>query len=123
MAAVLESGENYLETILMLEKKKGTVRSVDIAAELGFSKPSVSRAMGILRQEGFIEPDIAGAVKLTEKGRQKAASVYERHLVLTGFLTKILEVDQHTAEEDACRMEHVISQVTFEKIKEKLEKI
>ena len=110
---IQESGENYLETILMLEQKNGSVRSIDIANELEFSKPSVSRAMSILKTAGFITMDKNNQILLTPEGRQKAESVYERPC-----LEEILGVDHDTASADACRIEHVISVETFQKIKE-----
>ena len=113
---IQESGENYLETILMLEQKNGSVRSIDIANELEFSKPSVSRAMSILKTAGFITMDKNNQILLTPEGRQKAESVYERHCLLSRFLEEILGVDHDTASADACRIEHVISVETFQKI-------
>lgn len=112
-----ESGENYLETILMLKEKNGSVRSIDIARELNFSKPSVSRAMGILKEEGFITMEHGGEIELTEKGHEKAAGIYERHRLLTSFLQKVAGVSEETAEEDACKMEHIISDEVFQGIK------
>jgi len=118
---IQESGENYLETILILEQKLGTVRSVDVAAELGFSKPSISRAMSILKEAGFIEVQ-RGSLQLTDAGRAKAESVYERHRVITRFLTGSLGLDAETAEADACRIEHIISKQCFDKIKQAVER-
>lgn len=112
-----ESGENYLETILILREKTGNVRSVDIASELGYSKPSVSRAMGILRKDGLIETDRKGSITLTEKGMEKAAAIYERHLVIAEFLMLSLGVEKERAVSDACRIEHVISGEVFERMK------
>ncbi len=103
-----ESGEDYLEAILVLEQENGFVRSVDIAKHLGFSKPSVSRAMGILEKDGYIEFGLANMIKLTEKGRGKASDVYERHQLLTEFLMKITGLEKDQAEENACRVEHDI---------------
>ena len=117
-----ESGENYLETILVLKKRLGYVRSVDVAAELGYSKPSVSRAMGILKNEDYVTIEPNGNICLTDKGMEKAASVYDRHITITRYLSEVLGVDLHTAEADACRIEHIISQETFEKIKAHLAK-
>lgn len=114
---IQESGENYLETILVLRQKQGYVRSIDIANALQFSKPSVSRAMGILKAAGYIEVEPSGNILLTEAGEQKAGSVYERHRLLTRFLVAVLGVDPGTAEEDACRIEHVISEESFSRIK------
>lgn len=116
-----ESGENYLETILLLEKKNGSVRSVDIAAELDYSKPSISRAMGILKQENYITMEKNGDILLTDKGREKANRIYERHQLITDYLIKALGIEHGTASEDACRIEHVISEKSFEKIKEWVE--
>ncbi len=112
-----ESGENYLETILVLGKRTGMVRSIDIAREMDFSKPSVSRAVGILKEEGYITIDKDGSILLTEAGKYKAESVYERHRLLTTFLMKTAGVTAEIAEEDACRMEHIISEETFAGIK------
>lgn len=112
-----ESGENYLETILRLKEKKGTVRSIDIAHELNFSKPSVSRAIGILKESGYLTVQDKGEIELTDMGREKAEGVYERHRLLTEFLQQVAEVDRETAEEDACRMEHIISDKVFQGIK------
>ena len=113
-----ESGENYLETILILKEKQGLVRSIDIARALNFSKPSVSRAMGILRENGYIVMEPGGEIELTEKGQKKADGIYERHKLLTEFLHRVSGVDPRVAEEDACKMEHVISDATFQGIKE-----
>jgi DtxR family Mn-dependent transcriptional regulator len=113
-----ESGENYLETILVLGNRNGNVRSIDVARELNFSKPSVSRAMGILKEEGFIEIDTSGSIKLTDAGRIKANSIYERHELLTRFLMRVANVTEEDAEEDACKMEHIMSEKVFSGIKE-----
>lgn len=113
-----ESGENYLETILTLEQKNGSVRSIDIANELEYTKPSISRAMSILRKDGLITMESSGRIVLTEQGRKKANEIYERHLALTRFLVLTLSVDEKTASQDACRIEHIISPETFEKVKE-----
>ena len=112
-----ESGENYLETILMLKEKQGVVRSIDVARSLNFSKPSVSRAVGILREDGYITMEPGGELELTEKGMQKAGAIYERHKLLTAFLRQVSGVPAETAEDDACRMEHIISEETFQGIK------
>lgn len=119
---IQESGENYLETILLLEKKNGTVRSVDIATELEYSKPSISRAMSILKQAEYITMEKNGDIRLTEKGREKAGRIYERHQLISDYLINALGIDSVTASEDACRIEHVISECSFEKIKEWVEK-
>ncbi len=114
---IQESGENYLETILMLEGRNGRVRSVDVANELGFTKPSISRAMGILKKAGLVDFDGEGFLVLTDSGRAKAAEVYERHRLLARYLAQVLGVPQDIAEQDACRIEHVISKETFDAIK------
>ncbi|MDF2941328.1 MAG: transcriptional regulator DtxR family [Herbinix sp.] len=116
-----ESGENYLETILVLSRRGGSVRSIDIARELNFSKPSVSRAVGILKEDGFIVTDEDGSIKLTEKGKDKANNVYERHQLLTAFLMETAGVSPEIAEDDACRIEHIISEDTFKGIKKYLQ--
>ncbi len=112
-----ESGENYLETILVLKNKNGNVRSIDIARTLSFSKPSVSRAMSLLKEGGYINMDGDGFIELTDSGLQIAKKIYRRHTMLTEWLTAI-GVNPQTASQDACRMEHVISQETFEKMGE-----
>ena len=112
-----ESQENYLETILLLSKKKPVVRSVDIANELGFSKPSISIAVKNLKEHEYITVTPEGYIYLTQTGFQIAQNVYERHQVLTDALMK-LGVPAETAEEDACRIEHIISDATFTAIKE-----
>lgn len=116
---IKESAENYLETILMLKKKSGYVRAVDIAHELSFTKASVSVAMKSFRDEGYVTVDDDGGISLTDKGREIAERVYERHLVITKALVA-LGVDEQTASEDSCKIEHDISVQTFEKIKEHL---
>lgn len=118
--ALQESGENYLETILVLHQKKGYVRSIDVAREMGFSKPSISRAMSILREEGYITMDEAGQILLTHKGREKAEHVYERHCMITSYFTDVLGVNPEIAAADACRIEHIISQESFELMKKHL---
>jgi Mn-dependent DtxR family transcriptional regulator len=117
---IMESAENYLETILMLQNRQGSVRSIDIATELGFSKPSVSIAMKNFRENGYITVDDNGHIKLTEAGLEIASHVYERHLVLTRLLIDI-GVDEAHAKEDACRIEHDISDETFACIKAHVE--
>lgn len=114
---IMESGENYLETILMLQRRLGEVRSIDIVHELNFSKPTVSVAMKHFRENGYIVVDGAGYITLTEKGLEIANRIYERHVVLAEVLMG-LGVSEKTAYEDACRMEHDISEESFEKIKE-----
>lgn len=115
---IQESGENYLETILLLEQKNGSVRSIDIANELDFSKPSVSRAMSILKKAGYITMDKTNLIYLTELGRKKAESVYSRHCLISRFLVDILGTSKEVAENDACRIEHIISEETVDKMKE-----
>ena len=113
---LLESGEMYLETILVLSKKMNAVRSIDICTEMGFSKPSISRAMHLLKDGGYIEIDESGFITFTDLGREIAEKIYERHTVLTAMF-KAIGVDEETASEDACRIEHVISDKTFEAVK------
>ena len=113
---IKESGEMYLETILVLYDVKGAVRSIDVAEYMGFSKPSVSRAMGILKNNDFIVIDKEGYITLTEKGKSTAEKIYERHKVLSSLLIN-LGVSEKTATDDACRIEHVISDETFNAIK------
>ena len=119
---IQESAENYLETILVLKKRKPDVRSIDIVAELSFAKPSVSIAMKKLRENGYITMDKDGFIKLTDTGQAIAERVYERHLLFTEWLIN-LGVDEQTAKEDACRMEHVISAESFEAIKRHVESV
>ena len=111
-----ESGEMYLETILVLSRKNSFVRAVDIGEHMGYSKPSVSRAVGVLREGGFITVDRDGAIRLTEMGRDVAEKIYHRHAVLTRFLIS-LGVDPAIADEDACKMEHHISDASIEAIR------
>ncbi len=119
---IKESQENYLETILVLQKKNGHVRSIDIANELGFSKPSVSVAMKNFKNEGYIETDETGGITLTEKGRKIAENVYDRHEIIAKALI-LLGVSAKTAYEDSCRIEHDISDETFIKLKEYVETV
>jgi Mn-dependent DtxR family transcriptional regulator len=105
-----ESGEDYLEAILRIQKENGICRSVDVARKLNVSKPSVSRAMGILEENGYITVGNVGALELTSKGKEKAESVYSRHVLLTKFLVKITGVSPEQAEENACRIEHDIDE-------------
>ena len=118
---VHESGENYLETILILERRRGQVRSVDIAGELGFSKPSVSVAMKQFRENGLIAVDGDGFIHLTERGRAIAERVYERHCLLSRYLM-LLGVSPEVAQADACKLEHDLSQESFDKIRQHYEK-
>lgn len=116
---IQESGEMYLETILVLSGKQNTVRSIDICEHMGFSKPSVSRAVGLLKNGGYIQIDRDGHITLTELGREIASKVYERHEILTRVLTD-LGVSKEVASSDACKIEHVISDEAFEAIKRHL---
>lgn len=111
-----ESGEMYLETILILSRTKGQVRSIDIVDYMSFSKPSVSRAVGLFKSGGYILVDPEGYITLTDAGREVAEKIYERHTTLTELLTR-LGVDPDVAAEDACRMEHTISDESFEALK------
>lgn len=115
-----ESGEMYLETIYVLKNKNGSVRSIDIARELDFSKPSVSRGVGILKKETYITIDENGYISLTDKGLKTAEKIFEKHQYLTKFLIQTANVSKEIAEEDACKIEHVISDETFEGIKKYL---
>ncbi|MEG0614225.1 MAG: metal-dependent transcriptional regulator [Oscillospiraceae bacterium] len=117
-----ESGENYLETILILQNKNGFVRSIDVANELDFAKPSISRAMSILKKAEYITIEENGQIKFTEKGYEKATEVYERHRVISRFLADFLKVSPKTADDDACKIEHFLSQESFDKMKEFVEK-
>lgn len=116
MQKLQESGENYLETVLILQSKGKNVRSIDIANELGYSKPSVSRAVGILKSNGYIIVDEGGYITLTQQGKALAETMYERHRLLSRFFME-LGVQEETAVADACRIEHIISQETFDRIK------
>ncbi|MCQ2248684.1 MAG: metal-dependent transcriptional regulator [Treponema sp.] len=108
MSEIHESGEDYLEAILVLKKENGVARSVDVAKHLGVSKPSVSRAMGILMENGYVILSSIGSLELTEKGKEKAQSIYSRHILLTKFLQVITGVSEEQAEANACRIEHDI---------------
>ena len=114
--ALLESGEMYLETILILSRQRSFVRSVDVSEHMGYSKPSVSRAVGLLKQGGYITIDPDGHIHLTETGLQTAEKIIGRHTLLTKMLIS-LGVDPETASADACKMEHIISDTTFNAIK------
>lgn len=116
---IKESAENYLEAILMIKKEKGSVRSIDIANHLNFTKPSVSVAMKSFREEGYIVVDEDGNITLTEKGLKIAERMYERHEIIAMALMA-LGVSEEVAYEDSCKVEHDISEQTFEKIKEYL---
>ena len=119
---IQESGEMYLESIFVLSKQKGSVRAIDVGEYLGYSKPSVSRAMGLLKNGGFITVDKDGSIKLTQEGHAIAQKIYDRHTLLSALLVR-LGVDPETAAEDACRMEHAISDVSYEAIKAYVTKI
>ena len=119
---LLESGQMYLETILVLSKNMQAVRAIDVSKYLNYSKPSVSRAMGLLKNGGFIEIDSNGFITLTKDGEDCAKKIYERHNVLTTMLEHI-GVDKETALNDACKIEHVISDNTFNALKEYISKI
>ncbi|MBQ7132421.1 MAG: metal-dependent transcriptional regulator [Oscillospiraceae bacterium] len=114
--AIQESGEMYLETIYVLKKKTGSVRSIDISEHMGYSKPSVSRAVGILKDGGYIVIDPKGYIELTDAGSELAKKIFERHTILSKVLVS-LGVSEKTASDDACRIEHVISDETFSAIK------
>ena len=119
--ALQESGEMYLETIYVLSQKSDVVRAIDVGKELGYSKPSVSRAVGLLKDEGLIKLDDNKNLRLTEAGKILASRIYERHTVLSRLFIE-LGVDEETATEDACRVEHYISDKTFEAMKNHLMK-
>ncbi len=107
-----ESGEMYLETIYVLTQEKPSVRAIDVGEHMGFSKPSVSRALGLLKKDGYVTVDTSGYLALTETGLEVAQKIYQRHTMLTQFLTAI-GVDREIAAEDACKIEHAISDATF----------
>ncbi len=117
MMKIQESAENYLEAILMLKNEKGRIRSIDIARHLDFTKPSISRAINLLKDNGYVTVDKEGWVDLTDSGLDIAQKVYERHTFVSAWLTAI-GVDPDTASEEACKIEHVISDDTFQKVKE-----
>ena len=114
-------GADYLEAVLVLQKKKGMVRSVDLARHMGFSKPSISHAVGVLKNGGFLTVDEDGYFHLTEDGREVAEKIYERHQFFTEQLVAV-GVDREIAERDACRIEHAISEEAFQKLKASVEK-
>ena len=118
---IYASGEDYLEAVLVLQKKKGIVRSVDLARHMEFSKPSISHAVGVLKNGGFLTVDEDGYFHLTEDGREVAEKIYERHQFFTEQLVAV-GVDRETAERDACRIEHAISEEAFQKLKASVEK-
>ena len=116
---IQESGEMYLETIYVLEKERALVRAIDVAEHMGFSKPSVSRAIGLLKDALLVNSDKNGHLSLTDEGRAIAEKIYERHHVLTEFLVAI-GVDREVAAEDACKLEHSVSDISLEAIKKHL---
>ena len=118
-----ESREMYLETMLQLEEENGVIRSIDIANALGYSKPSVSRATRVLKRDGYISHSPYGDITLTDKGREKAEKVLKTHKLLTEFLVEVLNMSPAIAEEDACRMEHVIRDETITAMEKHLGKI
>ena len=118
---IYASGEDYLEAVLVLQKKKVMVRSVDLARHMGFSKPSISHAVGVLKNGGFLTVDEDGYFHLTEDGREVAEKIYQRHQFFTEQLVAV-GVDRETAERDACRIEHAISEEAFQKLKASVEK-
>lgn len=118
--SIHESGQMYLETIYILSQNKSYVRAIDVGEHLGYSKPSVSRAMSILKKNGYVLVDADGAITLTESGMEIAQTMYTRHTVLSEMLMR-LGVDEKTATEDACRIEHVISEESFLAVKKHLE--
>ena len=115
---IQRSGEDYLETIYILQQRTGHVRSIDIATEMNYSKPSVSKGMSILRELGYITMEADGQIKLTESGEKRAKEVYSRHLVIREFFIRKLGVNTATAEIDACKVEHVISEETYLRLKD-----
>ena len=117
-----ESRENYLETIFILHKRNGKVRAIDIAKELGFSKPSVSRAVGLLKSDNYIDILEDGSIILNKIGLEKVKIIYEKHQIITQFYIEILGVPSEVAEKDACKMEHIISDELFDAMKSFLNK-
>lgn len=118
---IYESGEMYLETILILHKRQEIVRAIDVANERKFSKPSVSRAINVLQTKNLLLVEKNGNLLLTPEGEAMAKTIYERHQIITRYLIEVLGVSKSVAEDDACRIEHVISHETIQKIKEFLE--
>ena len=119
--AIQESGEMYLETIYVLSQKSASVRAIDVGESMGFSKPSVSRAISLLKKDELVTTDELGYLKLTEAGEKRAKQIYERHTILTELFIR-LGVDEKTAADDACRIEHYISDETFRAVKDHLSK-
>ena len=122
MMNIRQSAEDYLETILILHERKGSVRSIDIANEMGFSKPSVSVAMKNLRENGYIQVDESGHITLTQMGYDVADKIYERHKVVSEYFV-LMDVDPETAAQDACKIEHILSNDSFQAIKGQYEKL
>ena len=122
MMNIRQSAEDYLDTILILHERKGSVRSIDIANEMGFSKPSVSVAMKNLRENGYIQVDESGHITLTQMGYDVADKIYERHKVVSEYFV-LLGVDPETAAQDACKIEHILSNDSFQAIKGQYEKL
>lgn len=118
-----ESAENYLETILLLQRKQGYVRATDIAESLQYTKASISRAVKLLKEKGYLYQDAHKMIFLTTKGEEKAVQIYERHQFFVVFLTEVLQLDPQIAEQDACRMEHVVSDSTFRGFQQLYEKM
>ncbi len=118
-----ESAENYLETILLLQRKQGYVRATDIAESLQYTKASISRAVKLLKEKGYLYQDAHKMIFLTPKGEEKAVQIYERHQFFVVFLTEVLQLDPQIAEQDACRMEHVVSDSTFQGFQQLYEKM
>lgn len=118
--AIYESGEDYLETILVLKQENKAVRSIDIANHLGYSKPSISRAMGILKSSGYIVMDEKGLISFTEEGKELAERIYDRHQSISKFFIEVLGVSEEAAVKDACRIEHDLSEETYQKMREHL---
>lgn len=118
-----EASENYLEAILKLEDESGSVRSIDVAGALGVSRPSVNKALGVLKKAGMVDQQPYGRISLTPEGRARAMEVTRRHATLKGFLTGVLGVDERTADFDACKMEHVVSEQTMKQLTDYLERI
>ena len=117
MMKINESSENYLESILILEQRNPVVRMSDIATLLQVSKPSVNKAMGVLKEAGYIRQEVYGTIHLTPSGREYAEKVYSRHVLFKRFFVEVLGIDEQTAEEDACHMEHCLSEDSFQKLK------
>jgi Mn-dependent DtxR family transcriptional regulator len=120
---VHESGEDYLEAIFVIRNRKGYVRAVDIAAELSYSKPSVSRAVGILAKKNLLSIQNDGSIILTEEGLAKASAIFDRHSVIKEFFIENLGIDPDTAEADACKVEHALSDETYSRLKEFIENL